>query len=40
MWYLLYKICIRFNDYAGRYGGDEFLLVFPNCTKDNVNQII
>lgn len=34
------KDSIRETDYAGRWGGDEFLLLFPNTTVDQAERIL
>lgn len=42
---ILFKMCqvikhtIRETDLIGRYGGEEFILVFPNTSKDNAYTI-
>lgn len=36
---LALKKSVRHYDKIGRYGGDEFLIVLPNCTLDNVKKI-
>jgi diguanylate cyclase (GGDEF)-like protein len=42
---ILYKMCavikdtIRDSDLIGRYGGEEFILVFPNTNKENAFKI-
>ena len=33
------KKAVRQYDKIGRYGGDEFLAVFPNCRKDHITHI-
>jgi diguanylate cyclase (GGDEF)-like protein len=33
------RASIRDIDYAGRYGGDEFLLILPNTDTDGARQI-
>lgn len=34
------RMCIREVDLAGRYGGEEFLLVFPRSTIDDVAHVM
>jgi len=34
------KKTIRPYDKAGRYGGDEIIIILPNCTLKNLNQIM
>lgn len=34
------KSSIRVGDFIGRYGGDEFILLFPNTDKKNASQIL
>lgn len=33
------KTSIRDSDYAGRYGGEEFIIVLPSCDKENAIKI-
>ena len=34
------KAVVRENDILCRLGGDEFIILFPSCKKENVEQII
>lgn len=31
--------CVRASDYVGRYGGEEFLCILPNCTLESAISI-
>jgi two-component system chemotaxis family response regulator WspR len=32
--------CVRSYDHVGRYGGEEFLIVLPNCNEDEARTVI
>lgn len=34
------KSSIRTSDIAGRFGGDEFMILMPNCNKHNAKKIV
>jgi diguanylate cyclase (GGDEF)-like protein len=36
----LLRECLRENDFAIRYGGDEFLLILPGVSVDNALRLI
>lgn len=36
----LLKQRIRRTDLAGRYGGEEFVVILPDCTQDNARQMM
>jgi diguanylate cyclase (GGDEF)-like protein len=33
-------VCIRASDIAGRFGGDEFIILFPQCTLEDAWQVM
>lgn len=36
----LLKSCIRSNDFIGRFGGDEFIIILDLCNRIEIEEII